>query len=107
MMSAPRPGSRPHAIRSITGGGAFTSRHCGKTPGVMIESTLPQAPEEKAKAILEQSKTQKLIGKMTNFTRKGARQIHYVMLAAGVITHNGQPVRMTFDKIAATHWQPA
>lgn len=73
----------------------------------MSKYTLPQPLEEKAKAILEQSKSQKLVGKITNFGRKGARHIQYVMLAAGVITHNGQPVRMTYDKIAAIHWQPA
>jgi hypothetical protein len=71
--------------------------------------TLPTQPtvEERAKAILDESRSQKLIGKITNFGRRGARHIQTVILAAGVITHNGQPVRMTYDKIAGIQWQPA
>lgn len=83
----------------------------GKSPVVMSNHsyTLPtqSTVEERAKAILNQSRSQKLIGKITNFGRRGARHIQYVILAAGVITLNGQPVRMTFDRIAGIHWQPA
>ena len=100
-------GQRPPSHSLRIGRGRFRYPPQRQKTGVMIESTLPQPFEEKAKAILEQSKTQKLIGKITNFSRKGARQIQYLVLAAGVVTLNGQPIRMTFDKIAAIHWQPA
>jgi len=77
------------------------------SPTKFIDVLPSPSIEAVAKSVLERSKSEKLIGRVVTYGRKGGAHTKSVICANGIFLIDGETVNISFDKIVSIRWERA